>query len=45
MGEIKKVLLKKVGTLDNVANSLTKYVSSEKLSWCRVVMGISSLDF
>ena len=42
--EIKKVLLDKVGTLDNVADSLTKYVSTEKFSWCREAMGISSLD-
>ena len=43
--ESKKVLLEKVDTLDNVANSLTKYVITEKLSWCRVVMGISALDY
>ena len=33
MVESKKVLLEKVDTLDNVANSLTKFVSTEKLSW------------
>jgi hypothetical protein len=32
MVEEKKVLLMKVGTLKNVANSLTKYVSTEKFS-------------
>ena len=44
MVEKKKVLLEKVDTLDNVADSLTKFVSTEKFSWCRAVMGISSLD-
>ena len=45
MVESKKVLLDKVDNLDNVANSLTKPVSIDKLSWCREAMGISSLDF
>ena len=45
MVESKKVLLEKVDTLDNVADSLTKSVSTKKLSWCRAAMGISSLDF
>ena len=44
MVESKKVLLKKVDTFDNVVDSLTKYVSTDKLSWCRATMGISSLD-
>jgi hypothetical protein len=44
MVEEKKVLLMKVDTLKNVANSLTKSVSTEKLSWCRGSMGIVSLD-
>ena len=44
MVESKKVLLKKVGTLDNVADSLTKCVSTEKFSWCREAMGFSFLD-
>ena len=44
MVESKKVLLEKVDTLDNVADSLTKYVSIEKFSWCRAVMVLSSLD-
>jgi hypothetical protein len=44
MVEEKKVLLEKVGTLKNVADSLAKSVSTEKFSWCRVMMGISSLD-
>jgi hypothetical protein len=39
-----KVLLDKVDTLDNVANSLTKFVSTENFSWCRESMGISALD-
>ena len=44
MVESKKVLLEKVDTLDNVANSLTKSMSTEKFSWCREAMGISALD-
>ena len=44
MAESKKVLLEKVDTSDNVANSLTKFVSTEKFSWCRAAMGISALD-
>ena len=44
MVESKKVLLEKVDTLHNVADSLKKYVSTEKFSWCRVAMGISVLN-
>jgi hypothetical protein len=44
MVEEKKVLLEKVDTLKNVADSLTKFVSTEKFSWCRVEMGIPALD-
>jgi hypothetical protein len=44
MVEDNKVLLMKVDTLENVADSLTKYVSTEKFSWCRGSMGIVSLD-
>jgi hypothetical protein len=44
MVEDKKVLLMKVETLENVADSLTKSVSIEKLSWCKRSMGIFSLD-
>ena len=44
MVESKKVLLEKVDTLENVENSLTKSVSTKKFSWCKVVMGISTLD-
>jgi hypothetical protein len=40
----KKVLLEKVDTLKNVADSLTKSVSTEKFSWCRVTMGIAIVD-
>jgi hypothetical protein len=42
--EEKKVFLEKVDTLNNATNSLTKSVSIENFSWCRVTMGISSLD-
>ena len=44
MVEENKVLLMKVDTLKNVANSLTKSVSIEKFSWCRGYMGITSLN-
>ena len=44
MVEDKKVLLEKVDTMKNVADSLTKSVSTEKLSWCRESMGIDSLN-
>jgi hypothetical protein len=44
MVEEKKVLLMKVDTLKNVADSLTKVVSTEKFSWCRGSMGIAALD-
>jgi hypothetical protein len=40
MVEEKKVLLMKVETLKNVADSLTKSVSTAKFSWCRGSMGI-----
>jgi hypothetical protein len=42
--EEKKVLLINMDTLKNVVNSLTKYVSTEKFSWCRGSMGVISLD-
>jgi hypothetical protein len=35
MVEKKKVLIEKVDTLENIAYSLTKYVSVVKFSWCR----------
>jgi hypothetical protein len=44
MIEEKKVSLMKVDTLKNVADSLTKSVSTEKFSWCRGSMGIAALD-
>jgi hypothetical protein len=34
----------KVDTLENVANSLTKFMSIGKFSWCRGSMGIVALD-
>jgi hypothetical protein len=45
MIEENKVSLMKVDTLKNVADSLAKFVSTEKLSWCRGSMGIVALDF
>ena len=40
MVEQNKVLLEKVDTLENVADSLTKSVSTQKFSWRRENMGI-----
>ena len=44
MVEEKKVLLVKVDTLNNIADGLTKYVSTKKFSWCRETIGIVGLD-
>jgi hypothetical protein len=44
MVEDKKVSLMKVDTLKNLTDSLKKFVSSEKFSWCRETMGIVALD-
>jgi hypothetical protein len=44
MVEEKKVLLMKMETLKNVADSLKKYVSTEMFSWCRESMGIVALN-
>jgi hypothetical protein len=44
MVEENKVLLMNVDTSKNVANSLKKYVSTNKFSWCRGSMGIDALD-
>ena len=38
------MLLVKVDTLKNVADALTKSVSTEKFSWCREIMGIVGLE-
>ena len=43
MIEDKKVLLVKVDTLKNVADALTKSVSTQKFSWCRKTMGVEEL--
>jgi hypothetical protein len=43
MVESNKVILEKVDTLENIENSLTKYVSVVKFSWCREAMAIVSL--
>ena len=44
MVESMKVLLEKVDTLENVVDSLTKSMSTEKFSWCRAAMGTFALD-
>jgi hypothetical protein len=44
MVEENKVLLMKLDTLKNVVDSLTKFVSAEKFSWCKGSMGIVALD-
>jgi hypothetical protein len=38
--ERNKVILDKVDTLENIADSLTKSMSTLKFSWCREAMGI-----
>ena len=43
MVESNKVILEKVDTLENIANSLTKSMSVVNFSWCREAMGIVSL--
>jgi hypothetical protein len=43
MVESNKVLLEKVDMLENIEDSLIKYVSVVKLSWCREEMGIVAL--
>jgi hypothetical protein len=42
MVERNKVLLEKVETLENIADSLTKFVSVVKFSLCKEEMGIST---
>ena len=44
MVEDKRVLLVKVDTLNNVADALTKFVSTQNFSWCRETMGVAELD-
>jgi hypothetical protein len=44
MVEDKKVLLMKVDTLENFADSLKKYVSIENFCWCRGSLGFFALD-
>jgi len=39
-----KVLLEKMDTLKNIANALTKSVSTNNFSWCRGTMDIARLD-
>jgi hypothetical protein len=43
MVESNKVLVEKVDTLENIADSLTKSVSVVKFSWCIEAMGIAAL--
>ena len=44
MVEDTKVFLEKVGTLNKVIGSLTKYVNTTKFSWFRESIGIDSLN-
>jgi hypothetical protein len=42
--EEKKELLMKVENLENVSDSLKKYVITKNLSWCKGSMGFFALD-
>jgi len=42
MVEQNGVLLENLDTLKNGVDSLMKFVSTEKFSWCREIMGISA---
>jgi hypothetical protein len=44
MAKENNIFLMKVDTLKNVSYSLTKYMSTEKLPWCRVSKAITTLD-
>ena len=44
MIEDKKLLLVRVDTLKNTADALTKFVSSEKFSWCRETVSVAGMD-
>jgi hypothetical protein len=41
--ERNNVLLEKVDKMENIADSLTNFVSVVKLYWCREEMGIDAL--
>jgi hypothetical protein len=43
MVESNMVLLEKVDMLENITNSLTKYMSVVNFSWCKDSMGIPTL--
>ena len=43
MVEAKRVLMVKVDTFNNVADSLMKSLSTQKFSWCRETMGVEEL--
>jgi hypothetical protein len=43
MVERNTVFLEKVDTLENITDSLTKFVRALKLFWCREAMGITTL--
>lgn len=45
MVEDGKVSLEKVDTLENVADALTKPVSTGKFRWCASLMGLGAYDF
>jgi len=42
--EEKKLLVVKVDTLKNVADALTKSMSTKNFSWCTEIMDVASLD-
>ena len=44
MVENKRVLMEKVDTVENVEDSLAKFLSTIKFTWCREAMGIYTLS-
>lgn len=44
MIEKDKVLLEEVDTVENVADLLTKSIRTEKFTWCKSEMGLTSLS-
>ena len=44
MVQNKEVLLEKVDRVENIANFLTKSISTKNITWCRSGMGLIALS-